>query len=426
MADQKSIPTSINGISLYTKAGKLKSRYHDRERLQMLGATEDDLKKFIDLFCPGRPHYSITRAKSNNPKDWTTPRGRLTATDVLNHLLGDLIPNKPPRWVAPRSWEVTLWVGVDVDLRTGDVADFKHRCLQVRHAFRALGVPNEGVRVDRTPSGGKHFRFFLAHKIKVDQIEPVLNAVGIFHQPGRFEIFPSMKRGLRLGFGKIPDETHDATAGIKFIRKFDDGKIPKVNWFTCRRNAINYCSKHPPQLAARPAASKVAATHTQNAARQLSSQPHASKPAGQPHFLVRIPNDIDPVNRYATLFSQERLTSADVDEIWQLGIRLPGTRFQATTILGWHLYFAKGMAAEEVVRQLTKWVYETGKYTSNDVQADLACGSPSAFTCWRPSSTRNSAARSVSRKSSKSSLSIPSRKRLFPSYLHHRCNKLSK
>ena len=152
---QTATPRELNGVSLYTKAGRPKSRFSDQERLRILGATEEDLDAFIALFCPGRPLYAITRADSNDPRNWITPRGRLSKWDVMNHLLGNRLPIKNPRWVAPRCWEVTRWVGIDVDYRNGQKSDFIRRCRILRKVLRMLGVSSEHLRIDRTPCRGQ-------------------------------------------------------------------------------------------------------------------------------------------------------------------------------------------------------------------------------------------------------------------------------
>lgn len=194
----------LNGVSLVTKAGQPKSRFSDEEKLQICGATQQDLREFIELFAPRLPFYAVTRSKSHDPRDWTTPRGRLTERVVLEHLLGGAIPGRSPRWVAPRSWETACWVGLDVDYR-GDQGDFKNRCGQIRKALRILRIPKKGILTQATPSGGRHYRFFLTRHVRVQDISYVLGLIGIHHQPGKIEIFPSKTQGMRLPFGAMPN-----------------------------------------------------------------------------------------------------------------------------------------------------------------------------------------------------------------------------
>lgn len=67
---------SINGVRLLTKAGIPKSRYSRKELLQVLGGSETDLATFLEIFAPRRPFYAVTRTNSDDPRAWTTPRGR--------------------------------------------------------------------------------------------------------------------------------------------------------------------------------------------------------------------------------------------------------------------------------------------------------------------------------------------------------------
>lgn len=212
-------PHAINGVSLLTRSGKFKSRYSSSERLQILGATQADLNATIRLFCPGRPLYAATRGKNDDPHDWTTPRGRLPESEVLRHLTGNLTPEINPRWVAPHSWEVTRWVGIDVDFR-GDRDDFKRRCKFVIEALRKLGVPSEAILKSLTPSGGRHYRFFTTRNVRVTDIPPVMAMVGLHESSGQIEIFPKLNKGMRLPFGFIPGREHDPGKWLRFIRAY--------------------------------------------------------------------------------------------------------------------------------------------------------------------------------------------------------------
>ena len=146
--------TQMNGVSLVRRDGQPKTRYADAERLQILEATEQDLEATIDLFCPGRPLYAITRAHTSDPRDWTTARGRLRNREVLRHLdPRPDIPGSSPRWVAPIAWEYTHWVGIDVDFR-GNQSDFRRRCRTSlsgpQHLGRILDLPG----IPQVPPGG--------------------------------------------------------------------------------------------------------------------------------------------------------------------------------------------------------------------------------------------------------------------------------
>lgn len=397
----------VNGVAFYTQKGRLKSRYRIAERLRFMGATSRDLDLFIDFFCRNRPPYSCTRIQSDHPqpwKDWKTPTKKvksipenaelteppkrekipLNKSLVLQHLMGEALPGLPGRWIAPWSRKWVRVVAIDVDLRKGEIEDFRSRCNQLRHALRALGVPNNGVLEVWTPSGGKHFYFLLRHITWIDDIRETMKLVGIVHRPGKFEVYPSLTAGLRLPFGKIPGKRHNPTVWVRFIQRVRSGRFPLVDWSTCAKNAQHYWAKHSKE--AGPVVVK-AQVHELPA---TTSSAYLGKPAKgllgpvnrvaasfkvHDQQLTTCPGHNDPDRRrYLELIEKSARTSADVDEIWRLGIRAEGTRYHATTLVVWHLLFAKHMPAEEVIKEVTRWVYETGRNTSKDVQADLKRG----------------------------------------------------
>ncbi len=371
------IVSSINGVSTYNKAGKLKSKYTNDQRLQILGETSEELQAFIELFCPDSPHYAITRAKSTNPRDWTTPKGRVSATDILNHLLGNLLPGKNPRWVAPRSWEATWWVGIDVDLRKGNYTDFTHRCKRIRRALKQLGVCNKHLLVSNTPSGGKHYRFFLTHKIKVCEIENIFRRVGIEECSGKFELFPRTKKGMRLPFGYLPEKQFQQKAWLKFIRDFQKGEFPLVNWWNCVANSLRFLDPHGlpvnPDTRTKTSATAQPLTHELNSCGiPVSDRFGVPKRIRLQKPVTSIPDQ----DEYIRLLSKNRdeFRATDARRIWELGILDSGTRVDATKKMAWHLCHRKRFAPKEVVRLLVDWVYQTGAQTSHEVQQDLAEG----------------------------------------------------
>ncbi|MEN9665172.1 MAG: hypothetical protein RLZZ326_1535 [Planctomycetota bacterium] len=372
-------PAAINGVSLVTRAGKPKTRYSPAERLKILGATNADLRAFIEVFCPGEPLYAATKPKSNDPRAWTTPRGRLPATEVLRHLTADVTPGIAPRWIAPHSWGATWWVGIDVDFR-GDHNDFQRRCVLVRHAFAILGVPANAMLVSQTPSGGRHFRFFTRRKVRVADIPEVMERVGLRESPGQIEIFPKLKKGMRLPFGHIPGATHDPQAWLRFIRKYCRGKFPKVNWLDCSIRAAEHCRKvlegarggsvvdslASPDKAA-PRTRLTTSARFMRAPRAKSGNP---SPTGDHAF-----------DRYLQLLSKQCASPSEAMELWDLGIRAAGTRIAATKRMAWHLLFVKRLAIEDVAGQLVQWVYATGATTSADV---TLCANDRGDTCLVP------------------------------------------
>jgi hypothetical protein len=364
-------PTVINGVAMLTRSGKPKSRFSEAERLQLLGATKQDLRDFIALFCPDRPLYAATRRNSCDPRAWTTPPGRLKPAEVLRHLTADLTPGLNPMWVAPRCWEVTRWVGLDVDYR-GDREDFVRRCRQVLEALSLLGVHRRAILRSPTPSGGRHYRFFLTRKVRVRDVPQILGLVGLVEAPGQIEIFPKQTNGMRLPFGLIPGREHRPRRWVRFVRAYRHRKIPRVSWFKIRRLA----EKHAPavlerQLARLPAASERTAAATPCAATKCR-QSKPSTALGVPKRLLvdESPMSTD-VARYLELLENPISEPSEAAELWDLGIRRVGTRVKATKRIVWHLLFARGLSVEDATNAAVRWVYETGSTTSADVMNDL-------------------------------------------------------
>jgi hypothetical protein len=366
--------TEINGVPLYTRTGKPKSRYSDEERLQILGATQDDLDATIDLFCPRRPAYAMTRLGTTDPRDWTTPRGRVSEREVLRHLQGDRIPGHLPRWVAPKSWEVTNWVGIDVDYR-GDRADFQTRCRKVFKALNVLGVTEKRRLVSKTPSGGIHVRFFLTQPIRVVWIPQVLGSVGLREASGQVELFPRMTKGMRLPFGHVPGKQHDPTEWLKFIRAYQVGEFPLVDWVKCMKRAEKVAEADFDKGIVTDTRSTLSSQQPESNQRAISKRERRTH-LGIPKCRQddRYEKTEFHKKRYLELLSKPCSSPETVEEIWRLGIRTEGTRVAATKVLAWHLLRARRLSVSESTSILTHWVYETGAETSKDVRRDIQNG----------------------------------------------------
>jgi len=369
----------ISGVSFLTKSGRPKSRYSPQERLTLLGASEGDLTAFIDLFCPGRPYYSATRPRQADPRAWTTPRGRLPQSEVLRHLCGAMLPGIPPRWVAPRAWEATSWVGIDVDYR-GDLEDFRRRCRRVWEAFGVLGIPRRAVLVSVTPSGGRHFRFFTRRKVRVSRVAEVLGRVGLIESPGQIEIFPKLTKGMRLPFGHVPGVPDDPRDWVRFIRRFRRGRFPRVNWLEVVKRAEAFFKvaweSRAPWIFGRSEPGRTDVEAMTVRPRPRAATGTATTVMGVPRSrkqTVAAKTDI-PTQRALKLLSESISSPGQAEELWNLGIRAPGTRTTATKQLAWHLLFVKRLAVDEAARTLVDWVYRTGAKTSVDVVEDLARG----------------------------------------------------
>jgi hypothetical protein len=361
---------SINGVSLFTRAGKAKSRYSDPERLQILRATPADLNATIRLFCPGRPLYAATRGKNDDPRDWTTPRGRLPDSEVLRHLTGNLTPGLNPKWVAPHSWEATWWIGIDVDFR-GDRDDFERRCKFVIAALDTLGVQSKAILRSVTPSGGRHYRFFTTRKVRVTDIPHVLALVGLHESAGQIEVFPKLNKGMRLPFGYIPGREHDPRKWLRFIRAYRRSRFPRVNWLECMQRAEQHTAAELVASVNLPRVSGESSdTPPDGAARRRVTRVNclgvpkcrSSSSADQPH------------DRYTELLSRPFTNPSEATELWDLGICAEGTRVRATRRLAWHLLFVRRLPLKDAADQLVEWVYLTGEQTSADVRKDLTQG----------------------------------------------------
>ncbi len=366
-------PPAINGVSVVTRAGKPKSRYAAEERLRILGATQADLNATIRLFCPGRPLYAATRGKSDDPRDWTTPRGRLSDSEVLRHLTGNLTPGINPRWVAPHSWEATWWIGIDVDYR-GDRDDFQRRCEFVIQALGNLGIPSNAILKSITPSGGRHYRFFTTRKVRVSDIPQVMAMIGLHESSGQIEIFPKLNKGMRLPFGYIPGKEHDPRKWLRFIRAYRRGKFPRMNWLDCLQRASQHANAELNGEVGHCGVNAV--TIVRPACEVQRRRVTRVNVLGIPKRLrTTQPNPADQSkDRYRELLSRPITNPSEATELWNMGICAEGTRIEATKRLAWHLLFVRRLPLKEAANKLVEWVYETGCQTSADVRADKSRG----------------------------------------------------
>lgn len=369
MSDYTS-PFSCRGVYFLTKAGQFKQRYRLQEKLQLLGMRSDQLDAFIELFCPGTPTFVITQERAD---DWTTPHGRLTREHVLTHLLGNSLPNYIPKWVGPRSCGWTQVVGVDVDLHPGEEHDFRQRLKKVRRAFKILGVPDEGILISETPSGGKHYRFVLTRPVKTDYIEAMLAKVGIVHRRGKFEVFPSVTCGYRLPFGLVPGKEHHLTRAGEFIARFQGGEVPQVDWIVANRRAESHERRSPVRAVARCQRTKDSA-----GPRRFAKYPPAKANAvgGDSHNpLTKAPQPGTADHNSPMPKTRQR---ESIELLWANGIRGVGTRTEDTINLAWHLRFVQGLSADESATVLVEWVYRTGRSKSVTVMEDIRRGTRNA------------------------------------------------
>ena len=266
-----------------------------------------------------------------------------------------------------------------MDFRS-DRDDYRRRCRKVHKALYTLGVPREAWLVTETPSGGRHYRFFFTQHVRTDDIPGVLENVGLKEASGQIEVFPKRNKGLRLPFGCIPGRQHEPEKWLKFIRAWQAGEVPRVNWLRCMDRADSHAQRMLEVGLGLNADNDTAPS------RRASTRANHSRQGGnrKPHTLgmprrrrLEVPkSNLSRSNRkqYVGLLSRPFAGPADAEQLWQLGIQLEGTRVEATKRLAWHLTHVRGLAVEAAGDQLCRWVYETGRKTSKDVQADICSG----------------------------------------------------
>lgn len=385
---------SAQNSLLLTKSGKLKSRFTEEEKLQLLDPSADSkdtyrrLQEFQKLFAFRFTNAIVTRA-GQGPRAWTALRGRLTIPHIVLHLLANHIQTKPPRWVGARSFAQSRFFCLDVDAdRTAeqtladeyDVSkmDVDHkewllsqqkpapvkpplaeRRQQVEQALERMGInhqnPNE-VLLQRSPSGGYHYYVFFDQLYFIDQYRQLLTEAGLAHVPGEIEFFPSEKQGLRLPFGYIPGREHDPQAWLRFIDKYRSHRIRRHSLETLYANLERSCCRPLPV--------------------PISPRTRLSSPVRNgrnlPTLGVPKASRGDAIS-YAELISGH-VNSTDVPQrLLEMGIQAEGSRNQVLNILAAHLIWFQHKSAEEASSFLSDWALNP-RHNSVDIQHDLAYG----------------------------------------------------
>jgi len=362
----------ISGVQLLTRAGIPKSRYTFEEKLRILGCTEEQLRAFADLLAPRKFDYAVTRARSGNPRDWSGGRGALTLDRVARHLLGARLPGVNPQWIAPRGWDWTLFAAVDVDNR-GGTEEFLSRCRKLEAALVALEIPPESRLVIPTPSGGRHYYFFTSARIRTAEIARTLAQAGIVARKGKFEIFPSPTQGLRLPFGHIPGHPHAPEEWLSFLARYRSGAMPTVNWERCKHLARVQTGPHGNQRHLFPEELDEEELQNKTPAPEIAP-PQAAGTAPRRVCLGMPKRERQRDSRYEELVTRPVRSPADIEELWELGIREAGTRHEAVLRLAWNFIFVRGCEEDEAVKEISAWAYRTGEFSSKDVRADLEGG----------------------------------------------------
>jgi hypothetical protein len=351
-------PHEIHGVSTRTPTGGRRTRYSSAEQLQILGATERDVEDFMELLAPYHPEFSVTRAKSGDPRDWVKSKGRLSIERVVRHLLGDRIPGRPPIWVAPWGSRWTRWVGLDVDCR-GDIRDFQNRYDRALGTMISLGFPRESLLISDTPSGGVHLRGFLASTIPLPDVQRLFGLVEMINVPGQIEVFPAAQQGLRLPFGKLPGRELDPEAWKQFVQLHRERQIytPKVDLVFKRA-----VSQHKRLLA-----------KAERAQRSPDPSPIA-KVLGPPRHKTAVRPGKNDSPRELTVEIAPIQNVSDAIALYEAGIPGPGMRVAMSKQLAWHFIHVNRLPVSDAIAKLNEWVYRTGKGRSKDVEGDLQTG----------------------------------------------------
>ena len=209
-----------------------------------------------------------------------------------------------------------------------------------------------------------HLRIFFDQRVPVKSLLIAMQMVGLKHAPGKIEIFPSQTQGMRLPFGFIPGRKHNPSSWVGFIRKYRRKQWPIVNWVQFKSQA-----KLQGRLRRRRRTSSQTVPHGLEPHKR---QRQVTRKDATPSAIRETTSEVEEQNkRFLDLVSNEIKSVDEAQELWRLGIRLPGTRTICTQCLAWHLIYVKRLTVAEAIAELVDWVYRTGAITSRDVQEDL-------------------------------------------------------
>lgn len=403
-----------------TRGGRVKRRLTFDEKLRILDPTSaadvtlERLMAFMNLFSFRTTGGIITRA-GGGPRAWSALWSEITTEHVARHLLADrLLPVFEPQWVGSRSPSTTKVVTVDVDADRAPnpiltnirglsdihlfgyrdldqfLADlavtkakarrkvpFSDRCLYLEQALRRLGIePDDPRQVLKqpTPSGGLHYIIFLDRPYFLYQIHDLLIRAGLRHVPGQIEFFPSKNRAIRLPFGHVPGQPHDPRAWIRFVEDYLGGRT-RLYSLEGMYDRLRCCPIPSPDASANH---QFLASRTSQGAPSVSGMsPVLGQPSAQPHHSqVRSRTASSPeedLDRYIQLIENPITSFADAEELFNLGILVPGTRTAALNRLAAHFIWFRHLSAEEATEALTGWALDP-RHRSKDIQADLDDG----------------------------------------------------
>jgi hypothetical protein len=353
------------------------------------------------LFVSWRTEGIVTR-RNQGPSSWIAYRGALGEDEIIDHLLANRIPGRPPIWYGSRSAERSRYFCLDVD--ADDTAEkllakkydleampewlqkielrkiratlrpapqkpsFADRCESVERAFRRMGVNPENPRSVvklRSPSGGIHFYVFLDKLQFLDQIHELLQSAGLRHVKGQIEFFPSTSHGLRLPFGYLPGQPHDPQAWIQFIDDYENGRIIRHSLADLQKNLDKHHSTQHRRI---------------ESLKQKAPEPQPSTPGTlrmgtprrfQPPQMKPAPATV-PQDRYMQLLEGVH-SQADAEELLAMGIQVSNTRTEALKLLAAHLVWFRHMPPTDAAEFLIDWAMSP-RHNSKDIAQDLERG----------------------------------------------------
>jgi len=377
----------LNGVPLYTRKGTPRSRFSEHDWLNLLGANEDDVAEFIDLFAPRWGKHIIRRTKDGVLQDWCTVHHVLYDQLVMQHLAGDRLPGREPLWVGSFCWDQSRWAAIDVDCR-GDQNDFARRCEFIERQLLVLGIPRKSLLVLPSPSGGRHYYFFFYRRVQVELIYQMLANVGIEHIPGRYEIYPRQDHGFRLPFGYCPRSPVAPNAWLDFLQSYRDGRFPRVSEKRCWQRALAHDKKQKNNAIRNRVSNdsgELSSVETRynfpikSSGRSTLCATSMGLPKSQvkrvaAHRQTLNGTTLKPAEPTPSNSNRRRLHLNAMGHHFDTIIDAPGMRVQMTKDLAWHLVFAKKLGGREVEEICVEWAYRAGHSTSKDVQSDLQQG----------------------------------------------------
>ncbi|MCE9567283.1 MAG: hypothetical protein K8U57_35220 [Planctomycetes bacterium] len=343
--------------------------------------TEERLEAFANLFAFRYTDASITKARGG-PRDWTALHGRVKLTHIARHLLADHAATLRPQWLATRSWKTSVYFAFDVDAHSvKGKRSFKRRCRRVEDTLGRVGInPDDPLQVlvQPTPSGGRHYYLFFDQPQPLYQFEGLWNDLGLTHVPGEIEFYPCERHALRLPFGHTPGIEHDPRAWIKFIDAYTSRRIKRFSF------AALHEAGHRRMPTAAPTVVRKAHVRDRSAVSQASHTPtsclgipKAQRLSTQAAAVTAITTSPDA--RYLELIERGPKSRAEADELFALGIRVPGTRNTTLNILAQHLVWFRSLNASQAAEQLTVWAYDS-RHRSKDIRHDLERGTTRVAT----------------------------------------------